>query len=1277
MHRLSALDLSLVAIYLVGITLFGLRFRSKDRSLKNYFLADRRIPWWAIALSIVAAETSTLTIISVPGLAYTGDWGFLEIVLGYLLGRIVVCFIFLPRYFRGELLTAYEVIGQRFGPRLHKLTAFLFLFLRAAAEGVRVFAVSIVVGIAIGTGDVVSIAIICVLTLVYTLEGGMAAVIWTDVVQMGLYIAGTIISVILLGNRVPGGWHTIHTIAAASGKLTIFHFAFSLSETYTFWAGLAGGCFLTMASHGTDQLMVQRLLAAKNLRDSRIALLSSGVVILVQFALFLAIGTGLYYFYGHVTKGTAPANPDRIFPAFIVTEMPHGIAGLMVAAILAAAMSNLSAAVNSLSSSSMVDFYVAWKPNADERERARLSRAMTVFWAGLLFVLALMSRGGGHVVEVGLSIASVAYGALLGVFLLGTLTKSATEAGAMIGMIGGLVMNILLWRQPHWFPAPKVAFTWFVLIGSMITFILGWMMSRFLPKRSASKIVVLLIALLVPQLRAQDAEFRQIDRIVEGGIAAGKFPGAVVIAGHNGHIIFHKAYGNMSLMPVPESMTEDTIFDLASLTKVLATAPAVMQLYEQGRFRLNDPVAEYLPEFAANGKQDITIRQLLTHYSGLPPDVSLEDPWLGKEEGLRRAFTAIPVTAPGVQFRYSDINFIVLGALVEKLSGLTLDEYQRRYLAEPLGVEHMRFLPPQGWRSRIAPTQYDDGVMLRGLVHDPTSRRMGGVAGHAGLFSTAGDVAIYAQNLLDRLAGRPSHFPLQQLTLEKMTTPGQPATGTALRGLGWDIESPFSSNRGELFPVGSFGHTGFTGTSLWMDPTSDTYVVFMSNAVYPNGPTGINAIRGGVATAIARWVRLQPDGGALAAALTGYNESIAGERGWQDRNGKVTTGIDVLEEDHFASLAVLAAKHGGKLRLGLLTNQTGLDAQGRRTVDILAHEAEKAVPGLKLKLLFSPEHGINGALDREGIQNGKDPSTGLPVVSLYGASASDRRPSLETLRGLDAVLIDLQDAGVRFYTYETVVRYFLEAGGHSGTDIVVLDRPNPIAGAFVQGPLSDAGSESYVNVAPIPVRHGMTLGELARYFNGEYKLGAPLTVVEMKGWQRGDWFDDTGLTWTNPSPNLRSLREAILYPALGLIETTNISVGRGTDTPFAYVGAPWIDGRQLARALNARLLPGVRFLPVEFTPHSPYPYAGQLCHGIELIVTDRNVLDSPELGLEIASALHKLYGDKYALNKIETLLANRSVLEALQAGRDPQRIAEDWQQQLHDFETRRTPYLLY
>ena len=490
-HRLSSVDLMLVSVYLAGITLFGLRFRRKDRSLKSYFLADRTIPWWAIALSIVAAETSTLTIISVPGLAYAGDWGFFQLVLGYLLGRGVVCILFLPRYFRGDLLTAYEVIGQRFGPRLHRLTALLFLFLRAAAEGVRVFAVSIVVGMAIGVNDVVSIAVICALTLIYTLEGGMAAVIWTDVAQMFLYIGGTIVTAVMLGSLVPGGWHAIHLAAAANGKLTIFHFAANLTQTYTFWAGTLGGCFLTMAFHGTDQLMVQRLLAAKNLRASQAALLASGVVIAAQFTLFLAIGSGLYLFYSTSGNGPPPANPDRVFPSFIVGYMPQGAAGLMVAAILAAAMSNLSAAVNSLSSSSMVDFYLTWRPGSSNRRRALISRRLTLFWALVLFTLALLSRGGGPVVETGLSIASVAYGALLGVFLLGTLCPSATEAGAMIGMICGLAANLLLWKQPHAISfrlgtaqvtLPKIAWTWFVMVGSLITFAAGWAASRIHPE---------------------------------------------------------------------------------------------------------------------------------------------------------------------------------------------------------------------------------------------------------------------------------------------------------------------------------------------------------------------------------------------------------------------------------------------------------------------------------------------------------------------------------------------------------------------------------------------------------------------------------------------------------------------------------------------------------------------------------------------------------------------------------------------------------------------------
>jgi uncharacterized protein YbbC (DUF1343 family)/CubicO group peptidase (beta-lactamase class C family) len=772
---------------------------------------------------------------------------------------------------------------------------------------------------------------------------------------------------------------------------------------------------------------------------------------------------------------------------------------------------------------------------------------------------------------------------------------------------------------------------------------------------------------------AQRPNFSTIDTLVQQAVEQKEVPGAVVEIGHNGHVVFRKAYGQRSLEPTREAMTLDTVFDMASLTKPLMTATSIMQLCEKGKLSFNDPVSKYLPEFGANGKQDITIRQLLTHYSGLPPDLSLQQPWEGKAEAFRQAFAIKPATPAGVRFVYSDINFIVLGALVEKLSGMTEDEYVKRNIIAPLGLRHTRYLPPVEWRDRVAPTQYEYGVMLRGVVHDPTARRMGGVAGHAGLFSCADDVAVYAQNLLDRLAGRPSRFPVSQTLLQKMVTPEQPATGTALRGFGWDIESPYSSNRGEVFPVGSFGHTGFTGTSLWIDPVSDSYVILLTNAVHPDGGKSTVALRRQIATAAAVAIGIAPDGGKLSARLTGYNESLSGMRRWVARNGEVKTGIDVLESDNFAEFRELAKKHGGHLRIGLLTNQTGVDAAGHRTIDILAH----AGSGVVLKTLFSPEHGIRGVQDTTDISNGTDAQTGLPIISLYGATDAQRRPSLDTMRSLDAVVIDLQDAGVRFYTYETVMCYFLEAAAKTGTDIVVLDRPNPINGSFVQGPLSDKGAESYVHYMRLPARHGMTIGELARYFNRERNLNAPLTVVKMQGWQRGDWYDSTGLTWMNPSPNLRDLEEATLYPGLGLIETTNISVGRGTDTPFEIFGAPWIDGRKLSEYLNHRFLPGVRFVPVDFTPQKPYPYGGELCHGIRVMVLDRNVIDSPELGIEIASALYKFYPQDYKLERINTLLANHEVSQALIDGVAPSKIAEDWRASLEEFEVKRKAALIY
>ncbi len=488
---LNALDLALIVVYLIGITLFGLRFRKAQRSLRDYFLADRNVPWWAIALSIVAAETSTLTIISIPGLAYDTNLAFLQVVFGYLIARVVICLIFIPQYFRGELFTAYQLIDRRFGPRLRSLTAGLFLLTRAAAEGVRVFAVSIVVSIALGSflgglgdfqRDLIAIGIVTILTLIYTFEGGMTAVIWTDVVQMIIYVGGTLVGFFTILHIVPGGWSTVSEVATSAGKFRILDFRFDLTHAYTFWGGVIGGTFLTTASHGTDQLMVQRLLAARNERQSKIALLASGAAILFQFGLFLLVGAMLFVFYKLAPPVEALTRSDRIFPHFVVSEMPHGISGLLIAAILAAAMSNLSAALNSLSSTSMIDFYLRHRPEVSESRRMFLSRAATVCWALVLFALAILSRGGGRVVEVGLSIASVAYGALLGVFLLGVLTRRASETGAMIGMLCGFATNLAAWLLPlpaslSHAPGAKLAWTWYVLLGSAVTFIVGYLAS--------------------------------------------------------------------------------------------------------------------------------------------------------------------------------------------------------------------------------------------------------------------------------------------------------------------------------------------------------------------------------------------------------------------------------------------------------------------------------------------------------------------------------------------------------------------------------------------------------------------------------------------------------------------------------------------------------------------------------------------------------------------------------------------------------------------------------
>ena len=482
-------DLGIILAYLAGITLFGARFRKGQTSLREYFLGGRTAPWWAISLSIVSAETSTLTIVGTPALAFGGNLGFLQIVLGYLLARIVISALLLPHYFRGEMFTAYELMRRRFGERVRKLTAAIFLVTRAMAEGVRVFAISLVVSIVLGTfewfrslgadrGEIASIVFIVLLTLFYTFEGGMTAVIWTDVVQMSLYVLGAVASFVVILGKIPGGWDHVAAVAGAAGKFTIFDFRFApgmdfFSRPYSFWAGVAGGCFLTTATHGTDQLMVQRLLSARDERQSRMALLSSWAVILVQFVLFLLIGVLLFVYYNdqHLT---APAQKDRIYPEFVWNQLPPGLAGLIIAAILAAAMANISAALNSLSSTLVVDFLHARAKGVSEARSVNLARWATVGWGVVLLAIAIGARGSKSVLEAGLTIGSIPMGALLGVFLLGVLTRKVAEEAAIAGVVAGL--GTILYVK---FQTP-IAFTWYVLIGTFVTFVVGqaWALAR-------------------------------------------------------------------------------------------------------------------------------------------------------------------------------------------------------------------------------------------------------------------------------------------------------------------------------------------------------------------------------------------------------------------------------------------------------------------------------------------------------------------------------------------------------------------------------------------------------------------------------------------------------------------------------------------------------------------------------------------------------------------------------------------------------------------------------
>ena len=771
-----------------------------------------------------------------------------------------------------------------------------------------------------------------------------------------------------------------------------------------------------------------------------------------------------------------------------------------------------------------------------------------------------------------------------------------------------------------------------------------------------------LLALLGFLAPAAVADFKAeklaaMDAAVADAIAAKKIPGGVLWFEHAGQA-YQRAYGLRALAPAPEPISADTIYDAASLTKVVATTTAVMQLVERGQLELDAPVVRYLPAFAAHGKSAITVRHLLSHHSGLRPDIDLKPHWTGYAAGVALACAEKPRSTPGSTFVYSDINFVILGELVRVITGLRLDAYTAKEVFTPLGLTDTGFLPPATKLPRIAPTELTEGVMLRGVVHDPTTRAMDGVAGHAGLFITASDLARFCRMLINggELDGVRI---LSAASVAEMTR--VQTDGSNRRGLGWDIDSGFSGPRGRWFPAGtSFGHTGFTGTSVWIDPAAKTFILFLSNRLHPDGKGDTGPLRRTLGT--------------LAAEAVGRDA------------GAVLNGIDVLVREDFARLR--------GLRVGLITNQTGRDRDGRTTIDLLF-----AAKDVKLVALFSPEHGIRGVADYK-VSDSIDEKTKLPVYSLYGEapkrtpdqSPADyaaavlraHAPKPEQLRDLDALVFDIQDIGARFYTYSATLGVALEAAALAKKKFIVLDRVNPIAGLAVEGPVMTR-DPSFVGFHPMPVRHGMTLGELAQMYNAERAFGADLTVVRCENWTRDLYLDQTGLPWTNPSPSMRSLTAATLYPGLCLLESTAISMGRGTLKPFEQIGAPFVDGDRLAAELNRAGLAGVRFEPVKFTPRAElYPGPAKSlknrdeeCGGVRVILTDRTHFNAVDVGLALTVALQRLYPEQLKAPAMARLLGDDAALAAILAGKPAADIKAAWSAGLADFNTRRKAFLLY
>jgi len=734
-----------------------------------------------------------------------------------------------------------------------------------------------------------------------------------------------------------------------------------------------------------------------------------------------------------------------------------------------------------------------------------------------------------------------------------------------------------------------------------------------------------------------------IDSLVQEALEQGRMPGCVVAIGRQGQLAYLRAFGARQVQPSRVEMTTDTVFDLASLTKPLATATSVMLLVQDGKVDLDEPVATYLSEFSGRGKEEITVRHLLTHVGGLTPDNALADYTEGPEKAWERICALGLRAKPGSEFIYSDVGFIVLGELVRRVGGTGLDQFVQERVFQPLGMAESRFLPDDALRARAAVTEQRDGRWMQGEVHDPRAYLLGGVAGHAGLFSTADDLALYAQMILD--GGRAGEVQvLADETIQLMMADQLVPAG--VRGLGWDKRTGYSTNRGRGLSSRAVGHGGFTGTALWIDPELELFVIFLSNRVHPDGKGNVNALAGRIGTLAAAAVR---DG---TAAATETPPDV-------DANA-VRCGIDVLERDNFRALA-------GK-RVGLITNHTGINRAGMTTASLLS-----AAPEVELKALFSPEHGIQGVLDVAKIDDSQDSETGVTIWSLYGET---RRPTPASLAGLDVLVFDIQDIGTRFYTYISTLAYAMQAAADAHIGFVVLDRPNPINGLDVAGPVLDAGRESFVGCCAIPVRHGMTVGELAIMYREIWRLQLDLQIVKVEGWRRRDFFDRTGLWWINPSPNMRSLTQALLYPGIGLLETTNLSVGRGTDTPFEVLGAPWVDGRRLAAALNAAALPGVCFVPIRFTPTAS-KFAGEACQGVNVVITDRAQFDPLQTGFEVAGTLQRLFAEQWNVAAYDRLLFDVATWQAVSEGCTTGEIMAVYREELEQFRQRREKWLLY